>query len=225
MPPNVASGRLLPAEPGPAGRRSGLPRRRGRESSTNWKITFSPRWLGRGTELNVRAWNDSQSICFGSIKSTCSRSPLGLLLSDTLIVCLGPCEARSLTGIDPDGRLVTVFSWTDLGDRHASSVGLRPPGRSRPVDPGAFLPRRRRVARRGGAHTGVAAYAHVIGHTFPPTRDGRGWGSPGVGAAGRRRPGGGVGKGGEQECLRLIEEVWTDMRPLSLRRKMAEAGV
>jgi MbtH protein len=33
-----------------------------------------------------------------------------------------------------------------------------------------------------------------------------------------------VGKqGGKSECLQYIEEVWTDMRPLSLRRRM-EAG-
>ena len=32
-----------------------------------------------------------------------------------------------------------------------------------------------------------------------------------------------VGKSGnKQECLAYIEEVWTDMRPLSLRRKMEE---
>lgn len=32
-----------------------------------------------------------------------------------------------------------------------------------------------------------------------------------------------VGKnGGKQECLEYIEEVWTDMRPLSLRKKMDE---
>jgi MbtH protein len=31
----------------------------------------------------------------------------------------------------------------------------------------------------------------------------------------------GVGKAGtKQECLAYIEEVWTDMRPLSLRRMM-----
>ncbi len=31
----------------------------------------------------------------------------------------------------------------------------------------------------------------------------------------------GVGKTGtKQECLDYIEEVWTDMRPLSLRKKM-----
>ena len=34
-----------------------------------------------------------------------------------------------------------------------------------------------------------------------------------------------VGRSGsKQECLAYIEEVWTDMRPLSLRKKMAEAG-
>ncbi|MEM7051164.1 MAG: MbtH family protein [Acidobacteriota bacterium] len=33
-----------------------------------------------------------------------------------------------------------------------------------------------------------------------------------------------VGKEGtKQECLDYIEEVWTDMRPLSLRKKMEEA--
>ncbi len=32
-----------------------------------------------------------------------------------------------------------------------------------------------------------------------------------------------AGKSGtKQECLDHIEEVWTDMRPLSLRKKMAE---
>jgi MbtH protein len=32
-----------------------------------------------------------------------------------------------------------------------------------------------------------------------------------------------VGKlGTKQECLDYIEEVWTDMRPLSLRKKMEE---
>lgn len=32
-----------------------------------------------------------------------------------------------------------------------------------------------------------------------------------------------VGKSGtKQECLDYIEEVWTDMRPLSLRKKMEE---
>jgi MbtH protein len=37
----------------------------------------------------------------------------------------------------------------------------------------------------------------------------------------------GVGKEGTKaECLAYIEEVWTDMRPLSLRKKMEEsAGV
>lgn len=32
-----------------------------------------------------------------------------------------------------------------------------------------------------------------------------------------------VGKSGpKEECLGLIEEVWTDMRPLSLQKKMEE---
>lgn len=29
-------------------------------------------------------------------------------------------------------------------------------------------------------------------------------------------------EGTKQECLNHIEEIWTDMRPLSLRRKMEE---
>ena len=34
-----------------------------------------------------------------------------------------------------------------------------------------------------------------------------------------------VGKQGTKaECLAYIEEVWTDMRPLSLRKKMDEMG-
>jgi len=34
-----------------------------------------------------------------------------------------------------------------------------------------------------------------------------------------------VGKSGpKRECLAYIDEVWTDMRPLSLRKKMADAG-
>ena len=34
-----------------------------------------------------------------------------------------------------------------------------------------------------------------------------------------------VGKTGpKQECLAYIKEVWTDMRPLSLRKKMEEAA-
>jgi MbtH protein len=33
----------------------------------------------------------------------------------------------------------------------------------------------------------------------------------------------GVGKSGiKQECLEYIKEVWTDIRPLSLRKKMEE---
>jgi MbtH protein len=34
-----------------------------------------------------------------------------------------------------------------------------------------------------------------------------------------------VGKSGpKSECLQYIEEVWTDMRPLSLRKRMAETA-
>ena len=34
-----------------------------------------------------------------------------------------------------------------------------------------------------------------------------------------------AGKAGtKEECLSHIDEVWTDMRPLSLRQKMAETG-
>jgi MbtH protein len=32
-------------------------------------------------------------------------------------------------------------------------------------------------------------------------------------------------QGPKAECLAYIDEVWTDMRPLSLRKKMAEAGL
>ena len=35
----------------------------------------------------------------------------------------------------------------------------------------------------------------------------------------------GVGKNGpKDECLEYIERVWTDMRPLSLRKQMVEAA-
>jgi MbtH protein len=35
-----------------------------------------------------------------------------------------------------------------------------------------------------------------------------------------------VGKQGpKEECLAFIEEIWTDMRPLSLRKRMNELGV
>ena len=35
-----------------------------------------------------------------------------------------------------------------------------------------------------------------------------------------------AGKTGlKKECLEYIKEVWTDMRPLSLRKKMAAAGL
>ena len=32
-------------------------------------------------------------------------------------------------------------------------------------------------------------------------------------------------QGTKAECLAHIEQVWTDMRPLSLRKKMEEAGL
>jgi MbtH protein len=32
-------------------------------------------------------------------------------------------------------------------------------------------------------------------------------------------------KGKKSECLAYVEEVWTDMRPLSLRKSMAERGL
>lgn len=32
-------------------------------------------------------------------------------------------------------------------------------------------------------------------------------------------------QGTKSECLAYIEEVWTDMRPLSLRKSMAECGL
>lgn len=45
--------------------------------------------------------------------------------------------------------------------------------------------------------------------------------------AGRENPAGWVDggrTGSKEECLAFIEEVWTDMRPLSLRRQMEEAA-
>jgi MbtH protein len=44
--------------------------------------------------------------------------------------------------------------------------------------------------------------------------------------ADRENPAGWVdaGKSGpKEECLAFVEEVWTDMRPLSLRKRMGEA--
>jgi MbtH protein len=32
-------------------------------------------------------------------------------------------------------------------------------------------------------------------------------------------------RGNKAECLAHVEQVWTDMRPLSLRKRMAEAGL
>ena len=32
-------------------------------------------------------------------------------------------------------------------------------------------------------------------------------------------------RGRKDECLAFVEEVWTDMRPLSLRKHMEEAGL
>ncbi|MFF0744435.1 MbtH family protein [Streptomyces sp. NPDC004111] len=32
-------------------------------------------------------------------------------------------------------------------------------------------------------------------------------------------------QGSREECLAHINEVWTDMRPLSLRRRMESAGI
>lgn len=43
--------------------------------------------------------------------------------------------------------------------------------------------------------------------------------------AGRDNPAGwsdGGRSGSKEDCLAYIEEVWTDMRPLSLRKRMAE---
>ena len=47
-------------------------------------------------------------------------------------------------------------------------------------------------------------------------------------AAGRDNPPGwtDAGRSGSKaECLAHIEEVWTDMRPLSLRKRMAKQGL
>ncbi|MET9779057.1 MbtH family NRPS accessory protein [Streptomyces sp. NPDC006367] len=45
--------------------------------------------------------------------------------------------------------------------------------------------------------------------------------------AGRELPDGWHAEGTEgsrQDCLQRIEEVWTDLRPASLRRRMEQAG-
>ncbi|MDG9690351.1 hypothetical protein CJI59_32750 [Streptomyces sp. Alain-F2R5] len=45
--------------------------------------------------------------------------------------------------------------------------------------------------------------------------------------AGRELPDGWQAEGTEgtrQDCLQRIEEVWTDLRPASLRRRMEQAG-
>jgi MbtH protein len=59
-------------------------------------------------------------------------------------------------------------------------------------------------------------YAVVVNHEeqysiWPASREL----PPGWNAAGKTGP--------KAECLAHIDEVWTDMRPLSLRRRMAEA--
>jgi MbtH protein len=47
------------------------------------------------------------------------------------------------------------------------------------------------------------------------------WPAPRENALGRD-----AGKSGtKEECLAYIKEVWTDMRPLSLRKKMQEQGL
>lgn len=40
----------------------------------------------------------------------------------------------------------------------------------------------------------------------------------------RKSLNGEIPEGNKQECLMYIKEIWTDMRPLSLRKQMAEAG-
>ena len=62
----------------------------------------------------------------------------------------------------------------------------------------------------------MATYKVVINHEeqysiWPVEREN----PPGWRDAGR--------SGTEEECLAYIEEVWTDMRPLSLRKRMAVA--
>ena len=45
--------------------------------------------------------------------------------------------------------------------------------------------------------------------------------------AGRELPDGWQAEGTEgsrQDCLQRIEEIWTDLRPASLRRRMEQAG-
>ena len=65
---------------------------------------------------------------------------------------------------------------------------------------------------------GTDAYKVVINHEeqysiWPVDRETpRGWENPGI-------------SGTKEECFAYIEEVWTDMRPLSLRKKLEEKNL
>ena len=65
---------------------------------------------------------------------------------------------------------------------------------------------------------GTDAYKVVINHEeqysiWPVDRETpRGWENPGI-------------SGTKEECFDYIEEVWTDMRPLSLRKKLEDQGI
>lgn len=67
-------------------------------------------------------------------------------------------------------------------------------------------------------HEPQAIYKAVVNHEeqysiWPADRElPLGWADTGV-------------SGSKDECLAYIKEIWTDMRPLSLRKKMAEAGL
>lgn len=69
----------------------------------------------------------------------------------------------------------------------------------------------------GGEETDDLVYKVVLNHEeqysiWPAHRDNPlGWSDAGK-------------SGSKQECLAYINEVWTDMRPLSLRRKMEAAS-
>lgn len=63
----------------------------------------------------------------------------------------------------------------------------------------------------------TASYKVVLNHEeqysiWPADREN----PPGWSDAGKAGP--------KEECLSYIEQVWTDMRPLSLRKRMGEAG-
>jgi len=78
-------------------------------------------------------------------------------------------------------------------------------------------PNRRRITVSGEERTDNTIYRAVVNHEeqysiWPAHRENAlGWKDAGK-------------SGTKEECLAYIKEVWTDMRPLSLRKKMEEAA-